>query len=215
MGTLQENLNSLLKEARLSVTDLAKHTGIKQPVIYRITIGETTNPNVQTLSPIANYFKVSISQLIGDEPLPNKRINNQSGDLAQVNTIPVYLWKDRLSEFLQSKIKLTPKSYIVSDALLTNTKNAFAIEVKDTSLEPTFSKGSIFVIDPEKLPNNKDYVIVHIAGEQQNLIKQIIIEGQEIYFKSIIPDLSNLEPRKKQAGDRVLGVMVQAKINYG
>ena len=67
-------LKGLMAEVDINESELARRTGIGQPVVHRICSGETDNPKVATLSPIATFFAISISQLIGDEPLPTDRI---------------------------------------------------------------------------------------------------------------------------------------------
>ena len=58
-------LAKLMKERRLTSSALARLTGVAQPVIYRIASGESDNPKIATLLPLANYFEVSIDALIG------------------------------------------------------------------------------------------------------------------------------------------------------
>lgn len=74
MSKLAQILKLLMAEQGLSESELARRTGIGQPVVHRMASGETDNPKVATLSPVANYFALSISQLIGDEALPSDRV---------------------------------------------------------------------------------------------------------------------------------------------
>lgn len=69
MKTLSEILTHLMAEANIKSAELARKTGIGQPVIYRLMTGATDNPQLLTLVPIANYFNKSIEQLCGLAPL--------------------------------------------------------------------------------------------------------------------------------------------------
>jgi len=65
MENLAVILTRLIASHGLTSAELARRTGIAQPVIYRLMSGETINPQVLTLKPIADYFKISIDQLLG------------------------------------------------------------------------------------------------------------------------------------------------------
>lgn len=69
METLAQNLTSLMDAQRLSSAELARKTGIAQPVIYRIMNGQTPNPQLLTIKPLADYLGVSIDKLAGFTPL--------------------------------------------------------------------------------------------------------------------------------------------------
>jgi len=56
---LADNLQELMRVRKINPTTLARSTGIGQPVIYRIATGETDNPTLSTLQPVAKFFGVS------------------------------------------------------------------------------------------------------------------------------------------------------------
>lgn len=69
MKNLSDVLSHLMSTAGIGSAELARKTGIGQPVIYRLMTGATENPQILTLKPIADYFGKSIDQLIGVSPL--------------------------------------------------------------------------------------------------------------------------------------------------
>ena len=77
-GTPMENLatvlSHLMSKNGLTSSELARKTGIAQPVIYRLMSGNTENPQILTLRPIADYFGISIDQLLGLSALSNQKI---------------------------------------------------------------------------------------------------------------------------------------------
>ena len=90
-------LKGLMAELGINESELARRTGIGQPVVHRICSGETDNPKVATLSPIATFFAISISQLIGDEPLSTDRIPGTFNPDAQGwRQIPLLDWEQIL-----------------------------------------------------------------------------------------------------------------------
>ncbi|HLB42669.1 MAG TPA: helix-turn-helix transcriptional regulator [Gammaproteobacteria bacterium] len=73
MENLSTILSHLMSEKGIKSAELARKTGIGQPVVYRLMTGVTENPQVLTLKPIADFFGVSLDQLLGLSPLNNQR----------------------------------------------------------------------------------------------------------------------------------------------
>lgn len=73
-------LTELMARERLSDNDLAARTGVPQPTISRIKSGESRDPRDSTLRPLADYFRVSLSQLRGDAPLEPAGVNASDGE---------------------------------------------------------------------------------------------------------------------------------------
>jgi transcriptional regulator with XRE-family HTH domain len=69
MDNLTNVLTHLMSKNKISSSELARQTGVAQPVIYRLMSGGTENPQILTLKPIADYFSLSIDQLMGYKPL--------------------------------------------------------------------------------------------------------------------------------------------------
>ena len=93
MENLSTVLTHLVAEKGISSAELARKTGISQPVVYRLISGETSNPQVLTLKPIADYFGVSLEQLLGLVPLDNQSsldnalLHSVSTKLSTVKTV--------------------------------------------------------------------------------------------------------------------------------
>jgi transcriptional regulator with XRE-family HTH domain len=75
MKSLSTILTALMAEREIKSAALARKTGVPQPVIYRLMTGGTENPQILTLVPLANFFNVSLEQLIGLAPLHKKAFN--------------------------------------------------------------------------------------------------------------------------------------------
>lgn len=79
MENLSAILSHLMSEKGIKSAELARKTGVGQPVVYRLMTGATENPQVLTLKPIADFFGVSLDQLLGLTPLtPKKSLDNIS-----------------------------------------------------------------------------------------------------------------------------------------
>jgi len=66
---LKEILNSLLLKRNISKKSLAKGAGVGQSSFNKITTGETANPQIESVSKIASYLGLTVSELIGETPI--------------------------------------------------------------------------------------------------------------------------------------------------
>lgn len=209
MKNLSINLKALMAELHITESELARRTGIGQPVVHRIASGETDNPKVGTLSPIANFFALSISQLIGDEPLPQNRLPGTYNPGTQGWTqIPLLEWEQAL-EWPNLAGVNKPTRSISADLNLSS--KAFALKVKDTTMEPRFPEGTIILIDPEMQPTNRDFAVVYVDGHKIPTFKQILIDGNSTYLKPLNPDFKSIHLDKNY---KFLGVVVQARMDF-
>lgn len=93
MENLAATLTNLMSEKGIKSAELARKTGIGQPVIYRLMTGVTENPQILTIKPIAEFFGVSLDQLLGLSPMSNQRamdtisIHNLNNKLTTIKTI--------------------------------------------------------------------------------------------------------------------------------
>ena len=62
-------LRKLLYQNRIRAIELAATLGMPNQTIYQLLNKDVIYPKISTLLPIAKFFKVTVGQLIGDEPL--------------------------------------------------------------------------------------------------------------------------------------------------
>lgn len=208
MNKLSLNLKSFLLSAKISENELARRTGIAQQVINRILSGENTNPKISTLSPLANYFMVSISQLIGDEIVENAtRLNTNHLGWQEIPKIDINLLdKKSLKELITES-----EEKILVDINPFN--NVFALSMNDNSMEPKFPNGTILIFDPNKKPENGNFVLFK-TPENTIEIRQIIIKNNKIYKKSLNPTHKNYQPSLLTENVIFLGLLIQSRTNY-
>lgn len=209
MKKLHHILKALMAEVRINESELARRTGVGQPVIHRIASGETDNPKVGTLSPIANFFTISISQLIGDEPLPANRIPGTFNPGVQGwKQLPLLTWTQVLEwPHIPEQTKPTPTISIDHDV----NEHAYALIVKDTTMEPRFPEGTTLIVDPGLQPQNRDFAIVYVDGQKLPSFKQVLIDGESTYLKPLNPDFKTVLLDKNY---KFLGVVVQTRMDF-
>lgn len=209
MSKLSENLKALMREVGITVTELARQTDVGQPVIHRMASGETDNPKVGSLSPIAKFLNVNISQLIGDEPLPEDRFKGSHNPYYRSwSKLPLLSWEQAAAWPMQ-KIPSEVESYISTEAIVSD--KAFAVKMEDSTMLPRYAEGTVLIIEPTIDARNNDFAAVLVNGEQRMQFKQALYDGDDLYLKPLNPDF---QIRNVGKDYRVLGTMVQALTEY-
>ncbi len=215
MASLSSNVKTLMSLAQINASELARRTGIAQPIIHRLSTGQNTNPKLATVKPIARYFLVSVSQLIGEEPLPNDQsFLRVSSEHRGWNRVPMISWQDAVNwpVPLPHYENSNEAIYVSTDAPVS--KLAYGLTIKGGAMEPLFPEGTTIVVEPKRKPANRDFVVVHMQGEAEARLKQVIMDGNDHYLKSLNPDLDDVKVARLDNADQFLGVMAQAKVDY-
>ncbi len=208
MKNLSINLRNLLLNTKLSENELARRTGISQQIINRILSGENKNPKIATLSPLANYFMVSISQLIGDDlsTLTTSTHSQHPGFQA----VPLIDWSQLSSHSLEEALLLHNQTLLVE---MKPTNSIFAITIQDDSMEPKFSKGSLLILDSDKKPISGDFVLM--KRPKNNLIfRQFFSKNNHAYQKCLNPTHENDTLSLINEDAIYIGTLVQSRTNY-
>jgi len=202
-------LQQLMEEQAISASELGRRTGIGQPVIFRIASGETGDPKVGTMSALSKYFDISISQLIGDEPLPkNRRAGTHRPAAFGWSKAPLLTWES-VTGWPKNRQKFDELDYIVTDAEVS--ASVFALRVKDTTMRPLFPEGTLLIVDPEIKPQDRDYAIIHVVGQKQAIFRQVLFDGHKTCLKPLNSDFKLLPVSSKH---KFLGVLVQSKADF-
>lgn len=236
MNKLSHTLKILIDNANISANELANQIGVRQPIIHRILNSKTTNPSVNTLSPIANYFSISISQLIGDTPLPQFNNVNSLCSLA-LKQVPVIHWNN-IAKWLKNKDQTAITNFVAIEKNISD--RAFALKMHECGsnvADPRFYENSIIIIEPNIDCRNKDYVIVSASqssfparrqgtvssddlnkarnlntksAQNSYVIRQLLIDGNNKYLKPL-----NLENATKEIGtnEKIIGTVIEARHN--
>lgn len=121
MDNLASRLTALMQQQKLSSSELARLTGIAQPVIYRLMTGQTENPQILTIKPIADYFTINIDQLMGfsslnsPKSLSNMDLHNLNNKLTTIATIASTLIE--LTPKLEAAYKVALEANLITDDL--------------------------------------------------------------------------------------------------
>ncbi|WP_010655116.1 LexA family protein [Fluoribacter dumoffii] len=209
--TLSNNLQQLMRiHGNISVSELARLTGIPQPTIHHILTGSTRNPRKKALEELSRYFSVSINELIGQEPLPAV-IPDAVKENLQISTIPVIEWES-LKKWPSETVKTQDMQEILIDKKID--KNSFALVMPDASMEPLFQQNSLLIFDSGKTPKDRDFVIAYLAKEELVAFNRLFIENNTFYLRQGLEDGSIKLTKLDKPNDQILGTLIEARIQY-
>lgn len=204
---LKESLKFLIEKYNLNTMDLARRTGVGQPVIYRIISGETEDPKISTLSTLADYFHISIDQLIGNAPLDIK-----DNERKQLPSIPLLTWENVVYMLAANKEQLN-NSPTITTTIQTN-KSIYALRIKDDSMAPIFCQDTLISVDYAKKPKNFDYVIAKTKKNKEAVFRQLIIDEDLKYLRPLNPNIEKFKIQLVEDNCAFFGVLIQSRIDY-
>lgn len=165
-------LSDLIKKFGLNALEIERLTGVPSSNIYRLLKNEG-NPTIEVLKKLASFFQITVSQLIGEEPLGCK----------QIPLIPAF----EVSNFLKLNQEEKSKFHSITIDFPLN-QRSFASICLDNTMEPFILKNSIVIIDPDREITNKDFVFLIKKDQEPPRIRQIISDGENFYLKILNSD---------------------------
>lgn len=197
---LSNNLHLLMADARINANELARRTGIPASSIKKIRNNDNPNPTLSTLAPIAQYFAITVSQLIGDIALPSKQASSPSYSTElDSNAIPIITWDE-----IEAWPHISTRDHPVIHPDRAHTQNAFGLTVTENNWG-IFTKDTLLLIEPTAEPQQHDYVIIKKDKQNTCSIKQILIEDGELFLKSTQVDNYIL----LKTHETILGVIIE------
>jgi SOS-response transcriptional repressor LexA len=202
--TLASNLRSLMQSKNINEAELARNTKIPQPTLHKILSKKTIDPRASTLKALANYFGLTIDELLNT----SARIRKEY-PLFQTQPIAMISWSDcgKGSTFINTLTQANWEDWLVSEIV---SINAFALRSKP-SMEPHFPRGTILIINPELTAEDGDIILVHYPDTHEATLRQISVDGPTTL---LLPINANTEKSMLSAKIRILGVLVKSIFSY-
>jgi hypothetical protein len=205
---LSSVLARLLAHTKISSNFLAKEINLPPPTIHRILTGDVQDPRASTLSSIADYFSISIDQLLGKKDLDADFYENGETFKPPLS-IPVL----SIAEAKEYKKHLvTPANWLrwlnkdksVSNQPITH---MFSILLKNNIYDPPFSNETYLIVNPDIEPDSGDYVLISFKNDPNAVIKKYISEGTQKYLYPLKQDLKSIPLDKDDCS--LIGVVAE------
>ena len=198
-------VRKLMAHFKMTEADLCRGVNLPQTTINRLLTGQTCDPRISTLAMLAEFFDVSLDQIIGKEKL----VLNPSYNQAKGATIPVIEWAN-LQSWLehQNYPESDLKSFVKTEKA--PLPGSFAIKAP-VACESVFGKDSLLIMNRLQglKPLEGQLVLVEFSAGQYGL-RQVLQEGSTYYLKRLFaPFEINL------ADDKVIfhACVVEARID--
>lgn len=209
---LSEILRRLMFERDIRTIDLARLTNLPQPTVQRMVTGYSPNPHLSSLIPIAEFFKISIDQLRGIEPIAwhNFKTTSHTG----LTKIPILSWQE-VPDWNVAKQDFSMTTHTPGIFMEENPgKYAFALYMQDSSMTPLFPKGTLLIIDPDKPVKDRSYAVVSIKNHPEPIFRQLLLDANKKYLKALSPDLEQFPMIALKEDDAICGTLVQTRRNF-
>ena len=192
---LSNHVNQLMAHERITASELGRRINLPASTIKKIRNCDAPNPTVATLLPIARYFSLTLSQLVGDE---NMSFHGLSGGLQK---IPVLSWQTVI-DYPNVDFQTATKTISLYPP---ESPSSYALIIEEQNFE-TLPDGTILVVNPDIQPTNLDLVVVWKEGQPSACLKQWIDDQGEFYLKNLMPGFPCIGFTKEHT---VLGVITE------
>ena len=205
VSLLANNLHRLMSDSRLSASELGRRLKIPAATIKKLRTGENVNPTISTLLPVANYFGITISQLVGDQPLSKSALNvPTSCEGHELTMLPLISWEQSILWNVDQKIN--SQAQILAEQKPSENSFALVIDATDSNV---FEEGGVLLVDKNKDYKHGDYVLVHKSGQSRPSVKRILIEDGIKYMQSVLSGINLTAPL--DSSYKILGSVVSYK----
>lgn len=207
-ASLSQVLAKLMKLNNLNGSELAELIGLPSQTINRILSGFVKDPRASTLTQVADYFGITIDQLLGKKPLPQEF----SLIASEVSQPPVLIPLHTVKSVMTAGEPFSSGDWFCwPNQGLSTTKDHFALKITGLEFEPTFSNGTILVIDPNLPCQTGDFILVKFQTNEQPTIKKVLLNQPEDYFLPLREGLKVIS--FKEIPNQILGIIIEAHID--
>ena len=152
-------------------------------------------------------FALAVSKraqlFIGNEPLPSV-VTGYVENKTHWLKVPLISWEQTI-HWRKLTHQERSNSFVLVDTDVGQYPYALKVEEEDWS---TISKGSILIINTEISAENKDYAIVYKIPQNNPTLKQVMIDDDKIYLKSMN---NYFPPTLFDEQHQFLGVLIQIR----
>ena len=208
---ISNNLRHLLTvHGELSVTALARETGIPQPTLHHLLNGFTKKPRIGVLEKLAAFFAVSVPQLIGETSLPHN-IPDSIKKSFNISTVPIIDW-DMVSHWPNISNNVKQLAEITLDRSVDS--NTFALIMQNSINDVPFPENAILIFDPSKHISDRAFALVHSMNEQSLLFNRLFIENNDYFIKQEQSNGDMILTKITTNSHRILGVLIEVRLQF-
>jgi len=178
-GIISRNIGLLMEHFGIrSVAQLAKLIGMPQTTLNKLSSGISPDPKISTLTPLANYFNITIDTLLSEHPVfthpEAQRQDNWFVPLISYDELP------NIHGHLDSLTVNTWPQWHPIPAQEEQGAVYYAVHVIVKQIPPPFHEASVLIVknDP-KLINNSYVLIKHLTSQVVTIKKVVFDNGKQ------------------------------------
>lgn len=198
---IKDILQTLVDNAGMSEAELARKIKIPTATFNKIKTGKITDPRSSTLKTIANYFGLSVDQLLGYAPI----ISTEQATSLYVPILSI----DKIIE-----TNINELTYINHNSWVSFNSNVkllghkmVAFKVNGDAMLPLFDENTLAIIDCDQKGESRQYVLTHIKSSNDIVLRQLVCDGNFRVLKPLNPLFSSISLTEE---DNILGVIINS-----
>ena len=207
LPTLSARLLHALNVLGVTQAELSRRIGVKPQAIHYLCTGNSKKSSFTY--EIADALKINSLWLgSGDGLMQSEASPNEELVSSQKRT-PILDWKQvkQLVGDEASNILVSAKEWLLTSSNIG--ENGFAFRLHDRSIYPRFDQETVIIVNSNKEPKNKDFVVVYLNEVDDIVFRQYHVENNIVLLKPI--NVAMYKVIKKEKDDVILGVMVEAR----
>ena len=177
----RNRISELCRHADIDVSELARRIGWKPAALRRYARHES-EPKTDLAMKIASALGVTYDEVVGERLLDVDQIGR--------NKLPLYAAAEAGRGFDITDMSQASRR-IDRPAWLAQARDAYAVVVAGTSMEPRYYEGEVLYVDPARPPRPGSFVVVQFSaqGAQQAVVKQLVrLTEDAIVLRGLNPD---------------------------
>lgn len=201
---LARNLDYLISKAGTSPYALEKLTGVNQPTIHRILTGESASPRDKNIQPLADYFRVTVSELRYKDLQEIDVLGEpDEADFAMISQLDVRAScgpGGKFHDHIVVKGGLAFKRTFLGE-MQVNEKHSRIIHAEGPSMEPTIGHGRVVLINMADTAPQDGRVFL-ICDEDGGMILKRLVREYEPSIGATIWKIRSDNPDKRKYPDK-------------
>ena len=167
-------------------------------------------PRGKSLQKLANYFNVTVNDLLTDTPAPSKLHREQGEKIAVLASVGAGIPLEAINTFDQDD----PDSWEEISRLDAARGEYFALRVKGNSMDPLIRYGEIVIVRRQEEYNDGDIVIALVNGDEGVCKLLEYRDNGAICLRSLNPDYPPMVFSREQIEDlpvRIMGRCIERR----
>ena len=208
---IRDNLIFLTRKFNITEAELSRKANLPQATLNRLLKGTTDDPRASTLKAIADFFNISVDQLLSKQLLQESTFDTTRLPIYHMDQSQSVLENFKSNLNLDWATLLTKKEEQSVEVEPSISDRCMAFEVKGDSMFPQFIEGIFVIVDRTVAAKHRDFVIYLLASSKQLVLRQYIEEEQNRILKPINYGYKPIQIDKK---DIFIGTVIQAKSDF-